>query len=48
MADISKPMKLFGKEFIRNNKILRIILNNKEMKIEEYLTTNGKIKIKKK
>ena len=45
--DFQKNIKLFGKNFIQNNNKLRIITNNKDMKIKEYLITNGKIKIKK-
>ena len=38
---------LLGKKFIINHNKLRIISNNKEMKIKEYLITKGNIKIKK-
>ena len=45
--NIKKLTKLFGEYFIKNNNKLRIILNNKEKKIKEYLIINGIIKIKK-
>ena len=42
--DFHNEMKLFGNKFIKNNNKLRIISNNKESEIKEYLITNGKIK----
>ena len=43
----SQKTKLFREKFIIYNNKLRIILNNKDMKIKEYFNANGKIKIKK-
>ena len=45
--DIQRETKIFGKKFIRKNNKLRIVINNKQMKIKEYLITKGNIKIKK-